>query len=67
MRCKACNKLLNEMEVMKTDPSTGEHLDLCNNCLAESNKAIGSWLVDDNIPIDEETFTDAGVDTRDIW
>ena len=40
MRCKACNVLLEDHEVTLKDKKTGEFLDLCGDCLHESNEAI---------------------------
>jgi|TARA_E500000318_G_scaffold45781_2_gene43251 hypothetical protein len=40
MRCKACNVLLEDREVTLKDKKTGEFLDLCGECLHESNEAI---------------------------
>ena len=32
MRCKACNKQLNDNESVYKDNYTGEYLDMCNGC-----------------------------------
>jgi len=32
MRCKACNKALSEFESTRKSASTGEFIDLCNEC-----------------------------------
>lgn len=32
MRCKACNKALNEFECTRKSKETGEFVDLCNDC-----------------------------------
>ena len=32
MRCKACNKQLNDNESVYKDNDTGEDLDMCNGC-----------------------------------
>ena len=39
-RCKACDTILNEHELKRKDPETDQYLDLCNECLDESNRAI---------------------------
>ncbi len=38
MRCKACNKLLEETELTRKDKLTGQFLDLCNTCYKVRNK-----------------------------
>lgn len=40
MRCKACNVLLEDHELKRKDRMSGEFLDLCDECLHESNEAI---------------------------
>ena len=32
MRCKACNKALNEFESTRKSRESGEYIDLCNDC-----------------------------------
>ncbi len=32
MRCRACNKQLNDNESVYKDNETGEYLDMCNGC-----------------------------------
>jgi hypothetical protein len=39
-RCKACDVILNEHELKRKDPMTDEYLDLCHECLSESNQAL---------------------------
>jgi hypothetical protein len=62
MRCKACDKMLQEWELAYTDRETGEHLDLCGDCLSHSNRALaaGTALVDIEIEkdynIEEDLF-----------
>jgi NAD-dependent SIR2 family protein deacetylase len=34
MRCKACNKSLNEFESTRKSKESGEYIDLCNDCYA---------------------------------
>ncbi len=36
MRCKACNKQLNDNESVYKDNETGEYLDMSNNCIRKS-------------------------------
>jgi len=40
MRCKACNALLEDHELKRKDRVSNEFLDLCDECLHESNEAI---------------------------
>jgi hypothetical protein len=62
MRCKACDKMLQEWELTYTDRETGEYLDLCGGCLSHSNKALSDAeaMVDIETDIgynrDEELF-----------
>ena len=45
MRCRACNVLLEDVELKRKD-STGEFLDLCNTCYGESNRALADFVFD---------------------
>jgi hypothetical protein len=36
MRCRACNKALNDFESTRKSIETGEYLDLCNHCFQAS-------------------------------
>lgn len=36
MRCKCCNRLLSDEEMMSLNPSTLEPEDMCNTCLDKS-------------------------------
>jgi len=45
MRCRACNVLLEEVELKRKD-STGEFLDLCNTCYGESTRALADYVFD---------------------
>lgn len=44
MRCKACNKILNDFELTRKFSGSGEFVDLCNGC--------GKYLVEDEITIE---------------
>jgi phage FluMu protein Com len=48
MRCKACNKLLEETELTRKDKLTGQFLDLCNTCYKVSNETLIEY--DSEIP-----------------
>lgn len=39
MRCRACDCELNDYEVRRKDPETGEFLDTCSGCLVEIRRA----------------------------
>lgn len=43
MRCKACDKLMNDYELSRVDPLTGQYHDMCTNCLKASQEAAASW------------------------
>jgi len=36
MRCKACNKELQDYEMMSKNPVSGEHEEMCRGCINES-------------------------------
>jgi hypothetical protein len=36
MRCRACDKVLNEWDSKRKDTFSGEYLDLCGHCLSQS-------------------------------
>jgi hypothetical protein len=47
MHCKACDKLLEDMELKRKDKlSGGGFLDLCNSCYTESNRAMADNVFD---------------------
>ena len=52
-RCKACDTVMTEAELKRIDYSTGEHLDLCYECMVESERAIQ----------DNDGVLDRGTDT----
>lgn len=37
MRCKVCDTLLDDYELILVSPDNGEHLDLCSYCVAEGD------------------------------
>ena len=43
MRCKACNRVLEDRDLARKDRETGEFLDLCGECLVVSNDAISHF------------------------
>lgn len=40
MRCKACNTVLNDIELKRRDRETGEFVDLCHECFTASEQAL---------------------------
>ena len=40
MRCRACNKQLNDNESVYKDSETGEYLDMCNICIRKSYESF---------------------------
>lgn len=45
-RCKACDTILNDGELARTEPETGEFLDLCGACLSVSDRASHQYDID---------------------
>ena len=45
-RCKACDTILNESELSRTEPDTGEFIDLCGACHAVSDRAGNQYDID---------------------
>jgi phage FluMu protein Com len=48
MRCRACNKQLNDNESVYKNKETGEYLDMCNGCRR------ASFLTTDLLDVDED-------------
>jgi len=42
-RCKACDNIMTELEMIKKDPLSREYSELCTVCLTDSDEAIFSW------------------------
>tara|TARA_R110001592_G_scaffold70478_1_gene215908 strand:+ start:854 stop:1042 length:189 start_codon:yes stop_codon:yes gene_type:complete len=40
MKCQACDKRLGDFEATRKDLTTGEYLDLCNNCYSVSKNDV---------------------------
>ena len=49
MRCKACDQILNDIELSRKDKDTDLFIDLCGKCLTYSNEA--SYNVDLEVDI----------------
>jgi len=48
MRCRACNKQLNDNESTYKNKETGEYLDLCNYCRRASNSYFSGEILDED-------------------
>lgn len=48
MRCKICNVILSDYESTRKDPTTGEYLDTCGECLREIRESLQEF--DGEIP-----------------
>ena len=48
MRCKICDVILSDYEVTRKDPTTGEYLDTCGECLRAVREALQDF--DGEIP-----------------
>lgn len=46
MRCRCCDKILNDYELTRKDPETGVHLDTCSGCLREIRESLREWDTD---------------------
>ena len=51
MKCRACDDLLNDIELSRKDRETDQFIDLCGKCLTYSNEA--SYNVDLEVDITE--------------
>lgn len=40
MRCKVCNNVLNDYELTRKDPKSGEFLDTCGECIRSIREAL---------------------------
>ena len=59
MRCKICDVILSDYEVTRKDPTTGEYLDTCGDCLRSVREALQDF--DREIPY----RYDIGIDDED--
>lgn len=60
-RCKACDVVMTEAELKRTDYNTGKPLDLCYNCMSISTSAAlafegGGQLDEDGDNLDLESL-----------
>ena len=61
MHCKACDKVMNEWELRKIDPFTGDYADMCTNCLSVSYRVFFDDISEEDSTIDNKedlTFID---------
>lgn len=64
MRCKSCNKIMEDFELSKIDKIPGVAVDLCSDCLYDSNLALlglddeeGSYIIEPDL--DQLVLTDS--------
>jgi len=48
MRCRVCDQLLNEWEIVRKDPETKEYLDTCSYCLSMSKPEVVDFIETEN-------------------
>jgi len=69
MRCIACNKALNDYEATRKSATTGEYLDLCNNCFHNIDQDVEAIirpeLLDESSVEDEQELDDLQGDLFD--
>lgn len=54
MRCKACDVLLNDIEIVRKDKATGEYLDLCTGCFEVSETTVWEMTETSEIVVDSD-------------
>mgnify|MGYP001278889722 FL=1 len=64
MRCKSCNKIMEDFELSKLDKIAGVAVELCSDCLYDSNLALlgledeeGSYMIEPDL--DQLVLTDS--------
>ena len=55
MKCKACDQILNQIELSRKDRETDLFIDLCGKCLTYSNEASYNYSIDLETDVDEVT------------
>ena len=50
-RCKACDTIMSQYELLRIDHNTGLHLDLCNVCSRYSTEAMQDAWSDSNVEL----------------
>ena len=61
MRCRICDALLTEREIMLKDKQSGEHYDTCAVCLEAEREALYELM--DDTGIDYCTNYSTGIET----
>lgn len=64
MRCKCCNKNLNDWESTAKHAETGEYLDTCRNCLVDLGIPIAGR---NDLNPDEEMYEEQEIDWDDSF
>jgi hypothetical protein len=64
MRCKSCDKILEDFELSKLDKIAGVAVELCSDCMYDSNMALlgldeedGSYMIEPDL--DHLVLTDS--------
>lgn len=64
MRCKSCDKLMEDYELSKADKIAGVPVELCSDCMYDSNMALlgldeeeGSYMIEPDL--DHLVLTDS--------
>ena len=64
MRCKSCNKIMEDFELSKLDKIAGVAVELCSDCMYDSNMALlgpdeedGSYIIEPDL--DQLVLTDS--------
>jgi len=64
MRCKSCNKIMEDFELSKLDKIAGVAVELCSDCMYDSNMALlgldeedGSYMIEPDL--DQLVLTDS--------
>lgn len=64
MRCKSCNKIMEDFEMSKLDKIAGVAVELCSDCMYDSNMALlgldeedGSYIIEPDL--DQLVLTDS--------
>lgn len=58
MRCKSCDRIMEDFEISKLDKLSGVPVELCSACLYVSNRAL--------LGLDEEEYSDSYIVESDI-
>jgi len=63
MKCKACDTLLSEPDLVRKDKFTGEYMDLCGVCYLESQAALYEAQSDNSMDYVESLCDKLTLDT----